>query len=84
MTAKEAYKAITEKFTMWNLISCREYDTVFVFQFIPKSYVKTKATNKLLNSAISINKETGIIKPFRPMDMPISEFRAGKEVKDFK
>lgn len=84
MTAKEAYKTITERFTMWELVACFEYKSVYVFRFIPKGFDKTKPTNRLMNSLVSIDKKTGVIKPFKPIDIPKAEFRAGKEIKDFK
>lgn len=84
MTAKEAYKRITERFKMWNLVKCHEYKTIFVFQFVPKDWPKGKPINRLLNSTVSIDKKTGIIKPFNPMEIPLDEFRSGVEITDFK
>ena len=87
MTAKEAYQEITEKYPMWELYSCREYKTIFTFRFVRAEQLELNpnmSLNNLINNTVSINKETGIIRPFKPIDIPREEFRSGKTVENFK
>lgn len=72
MSLKQAYQILLEKWGEMNVERCMEYTTVFVFAF------------KGLSGAASVNKNTGVVRKFMPTDIPLSEYRAGKEVKSFK
>lgn len=72
MTAKQAYQIMLNKWGKMNAERCMEYATVFVFAF------------KGLAGAASVNKKTGVVRKFMPTDIPITEYKAGKEVKVFK
>lgn len=72
MSAKEAYKILISKWGEMNVDRCMEYNTMFVFAL------------KGLSGSVSVNKKTGVVRKFMPTDIPITEYRAGKEVKSFK
>ena len=72
MSAKEAYQIMLNKWGNTNAERCMEYATVFVFALGG------------LSGACSVNKKTGVVRKFMPTDIPLSEYRAGKEVKAFK
>ena len=72
MSAKDAYKIMLNKWGKTDVVSCMEYATLFVFAF------------NGLSGAASVNKKTGVVRKFMPTDIPITEYRAGKEVKAFK
>lgn len=72
MSAKQAYQIMLEKWGKMNVERCMEYATVFVFAF------------KGLSGACSVNKKTGVVRKFMPTDIPLAEYRAGKEVKSFR
>lgn len=80
MDAKTAYLMLTEAYPNTNIIGCVEYDSIFVFQMIPMSAEDTE----YLDGLHSVNKKTGEIDIFQPFDIPLAEYKAGKEVVDFK
>ena len=81
MTVKEAYVLITNYVPNMKVLSCHEYETLFVFQMVPEDYTDTKP---LLSGAFSVDKKTGNIGDFKPFHIPISEYRHGKKVTDYK
>ena len=83
MTVKEAHKIITTKLPDMDVVSCYEYETLFVFNVVPSGYA-TKKANKILDCSWSVNKETGLIRDFKPFHISVKEYRAGKQIMDFK
>lgn len=83
MTAKEAYKILVEKRPELDAISCYEYETLFAFNMAPKGYDPKKA-NELIDCASSVNKETGLVRDFKPFHISPAEYLSGKQIKDFK
>lgn len=82
MDAKQAYKIISQKFRSDKKVDkCYEYDTAFVFSIVPENY---DGNTKVIDNLYSINKDTGDMKPFTPLMMPLTEYRNGKEITDFK
>jgi len=77
MTAKEAYALITSKYPTMRVASCCEYDSVFVFQLAPIS-----ATNptRLLTGLTSVNKKSGVVRTFKPTDIPFGEYQRGRKI----
>lgn len=84
MTAKEACGILLDEMDGYKPISCMEYETLFVFQIVPESYKPKKEGETLLDGLFSVNKATHRVKSFKPFDLPIAEYRAGKRITDFK
>lgn len=84
MTAKEAYKKLVAKWPDLDAISCREYESVFAFCVIPRGATNVKDADKRFDCLCSVDKITGVVKTFKPFDIPAKEFRMGKDVKVFK
>ena len=80
MTVKESYTLLMSKFPELKPVKCYEYASVFVFQTVPKNYSSDRSVDNLLNGLMSINKQTGLIRDFKPFHIPVEEYRAGKEV----
>lgn len=82
MTPQEAYAKIINERPGFEVIKCMEYASLYVFHIVPKG-MKINSDDKLkrpLNTMRSVDKETGVIKDFKPFFIPIDEFRNGKEV----
>lgn len=79
MTAKEACMIINNTMPYFKILSCYEYNTIFVFQIVNKK-AKNVDTSKLLNNTVSVNKMTKEVKSFRPFDISINEYKNGKKV----
>lgn len=84
MIAKEAYTILKRKHVKLKAIRCVEYPSVFVFQVVPISFDTNEQTDKMLGNAMSVNKKTKEVRDFKPFNIPISEFKAGREVKNFQ
>lgn len=84
MTAKEAYNKIAEKYINFEIIRCFEYESLYVFQIVPKNLDKSESPDNLLDSTRSINKKTGQISAFNPLSISIEEYNNGKEIFNFK
>lgn len=76
MTAKDAYRIFRSKWGNIPCHKCVEYKTMFVLWL-------GSSSNSLLGGA-SVDKQTGVVQKFMPTDIPLAEYRAGKEVKAFK
>lgn len=83
MLAKEAYKILTTKHKNLKAVNCREYNSLFVFQVVPKDFDMSKPTNKMIGNTMSVDKKTKEVRDFKPFHIPIDEFRGGKEIKNF-
>lgn len=77
MTAKEAFYKVTNMLSGMRATSCYEYDSVFVFQMAPES---VKDPSRLLTGLTCVDKKSGTVRTFRPLDMPIDEYSRGKKV----
>lgn len=84
MTAKEAYKKLVSKWPDLDAISCREYDSLFVFCVVPRGATNVKNAEKRFDCLCSVNKKTSVVKTFKPFAIPVREFRTGKDIKTFK
>lgn len=83
MIAKEAYTILKQKHNRIKAIRCVEYPSVFVFQVVPVSFDESKTTDKMLGNAMSVDKKTKEVRDFKPFNIPISDFKAGRAVKHF-
>ena len=84
MTAKEAYKILISTWDDLKVTKCIEYDTLFVFQVVPKDLKPHVNIDKAFDNLCSVNKKTREVRDFKPFHIPISECKRGKEVGDFK
>jgi hypothetical protein len=84
MTAKEAYKVFSKKFDKLVALTCYEYESRFVFNAVPKKYEHSKESAAMLDSSYFVEKSTGAIGKFKPFLIPLVEYKAGKQIKDFK
>ena len=78
----EAYAKIRKE--KLKVIKAFEYKTLFVFQVVPENFDMTKTTDGLLDCLRSVNKETGQVRDFKPLNIPLDEYRNGKELKTFE
>lgn len=81
MTAGEAYKKFTSEYEKLTVISCYEYDTCFVFEAVASEHAGTEAQHMVFDSTYSVNKETGEVIPFKPIDIPADEYKRGKRIR---
>ena len=81
MNIKEAYAIISSKFNKSRIDKCLEYSSLFVFEL--GSNDKDNAS-KQIGNLYSVNKETGEVKYFIPTELSMEEYKAGKEITDFK
>lgn len=77
MTAKEALRKVSSKVTGMRATSCYEYDSVFVFQMAPET---ASDPTRLLSGLTSVDKKTGIIRAFKPFDIPLDEYKRGRVI----
>lgn len=84
MTAKEAYKILTSQLTGLKAIKCIEFDMLFVFQVLPEHHQQSPTIDRAFDNLCSVNKKTKEVRDFKPFHIPISEYKRGKEVGDFK
>lgn len=80
MTAKDAYRIVTSRFSAVNVAKCYEYDSVFVFQMNP--WMLQLSKRPMLDGLIGINKSTGEIRDFKPFHIPVDEYKRGKEISE--
>ena len=80
MTAKQAYSILMRKFAGVKIDSCYEYDSLFVFSLSPDMLRLSKNTSRMLDGLVSVNKTTREVRDFKPFNMPIEEYKRGKEV----
>ena len=82
MIVEQAHKLLIDKMSNWTAIACFEYNTVFVFNIVPTKDANANTT--MFDSLFSVDKQSGEIKNFKPFDISLEEYRAGKEIKNFK
>jgi hypothetical protein len=81
MTAKEAYMLIKQDTPKLKVVSCIEYNTLFVFQVVPEGY---KPNGEILFDCLrSVNKTTGVVRDFKPFHISVEEYRKGKTINNF-
>lgn len=83
MTAKEAYKILSEKRPELAAVSCFEYDSRFAFSMMPDG-ADPDIVDKLIDCLLSVHKKTGEVRDFKPFHISVEEYRAGKRIVDFK
>ena len=80
MTAKEAYKKLMSKVITGRVAKCHEYDSVFVFQLVPKALLLTNTKSTPLDVLMSVDKNTGEVMDFKPFYITIDEYERGIEI----
>lgn len=70
MTAKEAFRKLKSELPDLAVISCTEYESIFVFNTSAKGF----------DGLWSVEKDSGKIENFKPFMIPISEYNNGKIV----
>ena len=84
MTSNEAYKIATKHNPNMLMVKCFEYDTMFVFHMVLKGMTNIGKSDRLLLNPCSVNKQTGEVRSFNPMNISEKEYLRGKEIMDFK
>lgn len=79
MKVYEAYKLFTEVFKDRKVISCYEYDSRFVFTAVHESY-KGKIPEMAFDALFAVTKDPVEVRRFTPMDIPVAEYKRGKEI----
>lgn len=81
MDVKKAYSLLVSRYPNYRVTKCFEYDSLFVFQVISaKSSVNP---DEAMDAMRSVNKKTGEVKVFQPFDIPLAEYKAGKQIVNF-
>ena len=65
-------------------LKCYEYDSLYVFMIVPKTFDESDSTEGLLDCSVSVNKKTGEISDFKPFYISTDEYNRGKEIKNFR
>ena len=81
MTANDAYYELIKVYPQFNIISCYEYDSRFVFEINQNGVDSDKPE---FDSLMSVDKTTGEVSMFNPMDIPLDEYEAGVRIDDWK
>lgn len=84
MGVKEAYSIVTRTIPGQKVIKCIEYNTLFVFQMVSKNLKPSIQPDEVMDCLWSVNKKTGGVRNFKPFDIPLDEYRNGKQVNNFK
>lgn len=63
------------------IIKCYDYDSLYVFETIPKAYNQNNTGDILLDSLVAVDKKTGRPRAFKPFDISPEEYRKGRQVK---
>lgn len=61
-------------------VECREYDSCFVFKALTDQQKSAENSDELFDVLYGVNKQTGIVAAFNPMDIPADEYKRGKKV----
>ena len=80
MTVQEAYKTFKNTEPKLEVMSCHEFDTRFVFHAVPSKFATPDQAAKILDSLFSVDKKTGKISTFTPLDIPTDEYKRGKHI----
>ena len=84
MTAKEAHALLLAIQPGIKAVKCMEYETLFVFQIVPATYKADIPIKNAIDSLVSVNKTTKALRDFKPFHISLEEYKAGKEVGDYK
>lgn len=84
MTAKDAYAVFSKKCENLVVLSCYEYESRFVFNAVPKKHANSKDANMMMDISYFVEKSTGAVGKFKPFLIPMAEYKAGKQITDFK
>ena len=71
MSVKEAHVLLASVLPNVIVVSCYDYATVFVFD--------TKS-----NGLVSVNKQSGLVRDFKPFHISMEEYMNGKQIVNFK
>ena len=66
------------------IMSCIDYPDFVVFNAVSKSIEVSETQGIYFSALASVNKKTGEIRSFSPLDISEDEYVAGKEVSDFR
>lgn len=77
MLAKEAYSILTKKYPGVKVVDCYEYDSVFSFLITPG---KSRSQARVLDASLCVDKKSGVVRTFKPFDIPIDEYRRGVKI----
>lgn len=80
MTAYEAYKKLTSRYSAVRIAKCYEYDSMFTFEMRPAMMRLFKSNSTMLDGLLSVNKITGEIRDFKPFHISVIEYKHGREV----
>ena len=83
ITVQEAYRTLTSELRGMSALSCHEYDSRYVFNAVPTRYADDKDADRRFDTLYSVDKKTGEIKRFTPMDIPLGEYKRGKRITIF-
>ena len=61
-------------------VECREYDSCFVFKALTDQQKAAENSDELFDVLYGVNKMTGVVSAFNPMDIPTDEYKRGKKV----
>lgn len=75
MAPHDAYKILRSEWGNVSAHKCVECKTIFIFAL-------GTGSDSLLGAA-SVDKKTGVVQKFMPVDISIEEYRAGVEIKNF-
>lgn len=84
MTANEAYKKLLTVNPSLKIVKCSEYENLFVFESGPKNDSMLDSKDFLVGNLYSVNKKTGDVRYFTPLDIPIEDYHSGKRVLGYK
>lgn len=81
MTANDAYFELIKVYPQFNITSCYEYDSRFVFEIRQNG---VGSDEPQFDSLMSVDKTTGKVGVFHPMDISLDEYDAGVRIEDWK
>lgn len=61
-------------------VECTEYDSLFVFKALTDEQKSAGNVNELYDILYGVNKKTGVVAVFNPMNIPADEYKNGKKV----
>lgn len=80
MDSKEAYALVQARCEGLAASKCVEYNSVFAFHMLPKDAKTTDSSDTYLDGMYSVDKKTGSVQAFSPLDLSPAEYRSGKEI----
>lgn len=83
MTAQEAYRAFRNYKPDLEVMSCHEYESCFVFHGVPPKFATLEKADQVFNSLFAIDKKSGGIRVFQPLDLSANERQTVKRITIF-